>query len=290
MTAGPVVGGPAPTGPLPSDPAQRATAARDAALGAGYGHWDRTVLLHAIGLDAGQWAWCAALGGAWAVTLPGHGHEPMLSGETFSLDAVADAVADRIAHRPGVGPTPVDLVGLSLGGMVAQHLALRHPALVRSLVLVCTKPVADPHAMLARAEATERLGMGPLVEETLRRWFTSAAVDQLSHPGVTYARDRLVADDPAVIAAYWRAMADHDVRSELRRLRHPVTVVSGRHDVTTNPQADAEFAAGFACGRQDVCDGPHLLSLEAPSEMVAAVERHLVWVDGLAGDRRGPTA
>lgn len=275
------------------------------------------MLLHAIGLDADQWRWCSGLGRAWAVTLPGHGGEPLpadgeplpadgepvpaaggrlpVDGEPqpagggLTLDAVADVVADRIACRPGAALAPVDLVGLSLGGMVAQHLALRHPELVRSLVLVCTKAAADPDAMLARADATERLGMGPLVEETLQRWFTPVALGQRDHPGVAYARARLAADDPGAVAAYWRAMAGHDLRADLGRIGQPVTVVSGRHDVTTTAEADAAFAACFARGRLEVCEGPHLLSLEAPAETTAAVVRHLQWVEGPTTDAaRGP--
>lgn len=248
------------------------------------GRTSALVLLHAIGLDAGQWAWCRGLAAAGAVTLPGHGGEPLpVPAETLTLDLVADTVADGIARRSG-GSVAVDLVGLSLGGMVAQRIALRHPTLVRSLVLMCTKPAVEPHAMAARAEATERRGIAALADETLARWFTPDALARPGHPGVAYARARLTRDDPAVVSAYWRAMAGHDLRTELGRVTQPVTVVAARHDVTSDLRSDAAFAALFPSGRLHTCDGPHLLCLEAPDAAEAAVADHLAWVDGFGGD------
>jgi hypothetical protein len=160
---------------------------------------------------------------------------------------------------------PVHLVGLSLGEMVAQHVALRYPALTASLVLICTKPSADAATMLGRAEDTERRGMAASVEAMLRRWFTAAALADPGHPGVCYARSRLLRDDPAAVAGCWHSMAGHDLRQDLRRVMRPITVVAGRADATSSPAADEEFAALFPLARLDVREGPHLLCLERPT-------------------------
>ena len=228
------------------------------------------VLLHAIGLDRGQWSGLP-LGqpGVLALDLPGHGESP--AGPASTLAGAADTVAAAI-------PPGSDVVGLSLGGMVAQHLALRHPGQVRSLVLVCTRPYADPAEMNRRASATEQAGMPGVLDGTLRRWFTADALADPGHPGVRYASRRLLADDPAVIAAYWRAMADHDLRGDLRRIAQPVTIVVGRHDVTSSPESAAEFHRLIPGSQLVTCAGPHLLALERPAELAQVIRDHLGWV------------
>lgn len=229
------------------------------------------VLLHAIGLDAGQWQFCAGLPGALAIDLPGHGARPR--DEKITLGGLADMVAAAI-------PPGCDVVGLSLGGMVAQHLALRHPGLARSLVLICTRPAADPREMRRRAVATERDGMEGVLEQTLQRWFTADALAALQHPGVAYAAERLLADDPEVIASYWQAMASHDLRRDLRRIDQPVTIVVGRQDPGYSKESAEEFRRLIPGSRLDEQDGPHLLCLERPAGTVQAIQSHLRWLAG----------
>lgn len=238
------------------------------------------VLLHAIGLDRGQWPGLAGdQPGVLALDLPGHGDCP--AGPVITLAGVADTVA--AAMPPGS-----DVVGLSLGGMVAQHLALRHPGQVRSLVLVCTRPYADPAEMNRRAAATEQAGMPGVLDGTLRRWFTADALASPDHPGVRYASRRLLADDPAVIAAYWRAMAGHDLRADLRRMAQPVTIVVGRQDVTSSAESAAEFHRLIPGSQLVTCEGPHLLALERPAELARVIRDHQRWMAGR--DRLGDGA
>lgn len=230
------------------------------------------VALHAVGLDADQWQFCASLGDAQKVTFPGHGSEPM--SPLISLPALADSVASAI-------PAGSTVVGLSLGGMVAQHLALRHPSQVESMVLICTKPAANSELMLERERSTRNLGMDALLDGTLTRWFTTNALGIDGHPGISYARDRIRGDDPSHIASYWRAMAEHDLRGALHRIAQPVTVVLGRDDMSMDVPAGESFAGAFPDGRLDVRPGPHLLCLERPDQTDEAIASHLDWV----GDR-----
>jgi pimeloyl-ACP methyl ester carboxylesterase len=224
------------------------------------------VLLHAIGLAADQWDGCSGLPPAVAVDLPGHGDRP-LHGDA-DLGGAADTVAAVI-------PPGCDVVGLSLGGMVAQHLALRHPGHVRSLVLICTRPASDATLMRRRATLTRQRGMTGMLESTLHRWFTAEALAEPDHPGVAYARRRLLADDPAVIASYWRAMADHDLRRDLGRIDVPVTIVVGRRDPAYSAESAEAFQRLITGSRVEECDGPHLLCLERPGETVMAIRSHL---------------
>jgi pimeloyl-[acyl-carrier protein] methyl ester esterase len=94
------------------------------------------VLLHGWGLHGGVWRDTAlALAAdhrAISVDLPGHGHSAPVPG-ACTLDEIADAVA-------AILPPHCRLIGWSLGGMVAMHLAARFPDRVGRLILVATTP------------------------------------------------------------------------------------------------------------------------------------------------------
>jgi len=77
---------------------------------------------------------------ALAVDLPGHGHSDWRDDGTYSPPALADDVA--VAVR-ALAPEARVVVGMSLGGMTAMELAVRHPQLVRRLVLVDITPGVD---------------------------------------------------------------------------------------------------------------------------------------------------
>lgn len=229
------------------------------------------VLLHPLGLDRHCWQ-LTALETDGALDLPGHGTRIAVP-VPFSIEALADDVA---AHVSG----SFDVVGVSLGGMVAQHLALRYPGRVRSAVLACTTYRADADVALDRAAAVEQGAMAGVLESSLTRWFSQSALDRPGHPGVTYARQRLLADDPAAVAATWRAIARHDVASHLSKIRQPVTVIAGSADVSSPPARMAELKQRLPDCRLEIVNGPHMLMLENPAEFTRAIMGHLEWVAG----------
>ncbi|MBO9577464.1 MAG: alpha/beta fold hydrolase [Microbacteriaceae bacterium] len=224
------------------------------------------LLLHPIGLDRSTWQG-VPIEDSIAIDLPGHGDAPL--GSVATLADVADAALEALQDR-----RPVDVVGVSLGGMVALHMALRHPDRVRSLVVACAPAATAPDAMLGRAEDTERLGMDGLMDVTLRRWFSQGALID-DRPVVRAAAERLAADDPTAIARYWRMLAGHDLRARLGEIAVPVTVVAGTGDVSVTPAIARELEDGIADARLVELDGPHMLHLEAPEAFAAAVREHL---------------
>ena len=201
-----------------------------------------------------------------AVDLPGHGSCP-LAGLT-DLGAVADRVLEEVEG-------PVDLVGVSLGGAVAQHAALRHPDRVRSAVLACTSPATRTDILLARAEALERDGLEAALDETLRRWFSRAVLAKGDHPAVAYTRRRLLSDDVGSLAANWRMLAKHDLREELPGLALPVTVIAAAEDAGTPRSATDELHRLVPGSVQEILPGPHMVHMENGTAFAAAVRRHL---------------
>lgn len=232
-----------------------------------------TVLIHPIGLDRSCW-WLCDIDGALAIDLPGHG-ERHTTHVPATLEAIADDVAAQLRAQGVAGP--VHVAGLSLGGSVALHLAVRHPELVRSLVVACSSPAGNQPVAEDRAEAAERGGMSSVTDVTLDRWFTSEALDEPEHPGVEYARRRLLADDPRLFAATWRALGHHDATSQLPDVDVPVTVLAGSVDQATPMSNQEAMCAALPNARLVIAEGPHMLQLECPDSLSAAVADHHAW-------------
>jgi pimeloyl-ACP methyl ester carboxylesterase len=223
------------------------------------------IFLHPIGLDRHIWA-DVLMPGATALDFPGHGDAE--SAEAVTLDHLVNCVLSRLSG-------PATLIGLSLGGMVAQQVAVREPGAVASLVVACSTSASNPQAMTERAVATRRNGMAGILDTTLERWFTPQALAAPGHPGVGYARRRLLADDREVVAGYWEAMAEHDVAAQLGSITVPATFIAGASDRASSVEALDRMARAVPGAVLEVVDGPHMLPLERPREFRAALDRHL---------------
>ena len=131
----------------------------------------------------------------------------------------------------------VHLVGLSLGGMVAQMLAVDHPSFVSSLTLCDTRcDVGPPQAQVLeeRARAVEEGGMSALVKSILERWFSPGF--SARRPDVVAEVEKLLlAADPVVNAQTWRAIARLNVASRLPNLHLPALVINGSLDNSIPP-------------------------------------------------------
>lgn len=203
---------------------------------------------------------------------PGFGSRPRAT-EQPTMHSLADEVAGSTAG-------PLDVVGVSMGAMVAQNLAIRHPSRIRSLVVACTGAAVDGEAMRRRADEVEEKGMTGVLAETLQRWFTAGALAaRPEHAGVTYARETLLALDARAFADGWRAIATHDVRSRLSEIEVPTTCILGTSDPVGTPERLGEMAAGVRDGRLVRLEGPHMLHLEEPAAFARAVGDHLARVE-----------
>lgn len=223
------------------------------------------VLLHSVGLDRTFWEpVSAALEDRFTtlrVDLRGHGESPSPPGP-WSLEDLADDVAAVIGS---LGVDSAHVVGQSFGGLVAQHLAVRHPALVTRLVLSgtsCTTSETERAVFLDRATEAEAEGMEPVAKAAIARWFTAAGMDL---PVVELVRRRLLANDPDSWAKTFRAIAEHNVLDRLRDVHARTLVATGAADVATPPRFAEEMAAALPNCELRILDGvPHMGYLEQP--------------------------
>lgn len=133
-------------------------------------------LSHSLATTLGMWEpQVSALAARYRVLrydTRGHGGTDAPGGP-YSLDQLAE---DAVALLRALGIERTHFVGLSMGGMIGQVLALKHPETLRSLALCDTSSRIPPEAQPMweeRIRTTEQQGMEPHVEPTIGRWFTA---------------------------------------------------------------------------------------------------------------------
>ncbi len=190
------------------------------------------ILVHPVGLELSYWggqveALCDMYDVV-AFDLPGQGRTPG-SPEDWTLDTAARCL-EHVIRTTGAGPA--HLVGLSVGGMIAQALTLAQPELVRSLTLIDTAASFAEEgraAMRARARMAREGGMQAVLRTTIKRWFTPDT--EARRPDlIDRVSKTLLADDPLVHAAMWDMISALDLVSHLHRILCPTLVLVGEFD------------------------------------------------------------
>ena len=225
------------------------------------------ILVHPVGLDLGYWdGQIEALRNVYDVVafdLPGHGRTPG-SPADWTLDKAAGCLGQVIR---GVDAGPAHLVGLSVGGMIAQALTLAQPELVRSLTLIDTAAAfaeTGRVAMRERAQAARRAGMAAVLETTIKRWFTAETERDRPHL-IDRVSKTLLADDPFVHGAMWDMIAGLDLVSELHRVTCPTLILVGEFDPSSPPAAARVLEANIGGAEMHVIkEASHMAPLEKP--------------------------
>jgi 3-oxoadipate enol-lactonase len=225
------------------------------------------VLLHSLALDRSMWdSLVAELGDERTVVtmdLRGHGRSP--SDRPFTIEDMADDVADTLAaldHERAV------IIGLSMGGCVAQAVAIRHPAIVAGLGLIDTTAWygADaPQRWAERASKARDQGMASLSQFQLDRWFGSEFLDS-SRDAAERLLGVFAANDLDSYVAACHAMGAFDARAGLDAIHAPTIVIVGELDPATSPEHAAALHEGISGSTMHVIPGAkHLTPVERPA-------------------------
>jgi pimeloyl-ACP methyl ester carboxylesterase len=201
------------------------------------------------------------------------------STRTGGLFRAAELADDAAAVLDVAGVSCAAVFGISMGGMIAIELTLRHAARVRSLALGCTyagylrskKPAAGSLVDFARVVASP----GPGTRETLARLLVS--------PGY-YAREReaffawLAGAEPADVGTTLRQIAAvlrHDAEARLHELRVPTLVLSGDSDRLVPVDNSRRLAHGIAGARLvELAGAGHCFALEREEETAQRLAAH----------------
>ena len=233
------------------------------------------VLLHSLGLDQRMWDpvvdRLAAGRRVFTYDLRGHGTAAGSSGP-FTL---RDIAADLIAVLDEFALETAHVVGLSYGGAIAQVAAIESPGRFASLSLLATTDRAFPEVFEQRAAGAEADGMAAQVDQSLARWFTPEAL-AADTAGVRYARECLLAMQPADWAAAWRSMKELDAQGKLRDFAAPVLVVAGGADVSGPTAVLRQLADGIdAATFRELPGVPHMQALERPELLAGVLDEFL---------------
>jgi 3-oxoadipate enol-lactonase len=205
-----------------------------------------------------------------------------LSSAVSGLLSMEDMVADVLAVMDAAGVEAAHVHGISMGGMIAQHLALDHPERVRSLVLSATTPGGmldkPPWQMLAATALRPVLGahrtwpwVAPMVYAERTRLGTPERVkDDLRIRSEQ-------ATSPRTTVAQIAAIARHETRSRLQELAGvPVTVVHGDLDLLVPLSHGRALAEGIPGAQLVVLEGSaHVLPTDDEHGFAATVREHL---------------
>jgi 3-oxoadipate enol-lactonase len=229
----------------------------------GKGPW--VTLSHALACDLSMWdAQIAALDAHYSVLrydARGHGASDVPPGP-YRFEQFAD---DVIGMWDTLGIERSHFVGLSMGGMIGQHLALRAPRRIDRLVLADTSsryPADVLPVWAERIRVVREQGMEPMIVPTLERWFT--APYRAAHPDVMERIGSLIRSTPVEgYIACCHCIPRLDVTERLRQLRLPVLVIVGDQDAGTPPAMAEEIAAAIPGARiERIAEGAHLTNIE----------------------------
>ena len=203
----------------------------------------------------------------------GHG-KTAISAEPFNVSDLSDDLAELL---DALGAPTTHLVGMSMGGMIAQQFALDHPSRVDTLTIADSTPGSAPEARGTwdqRAHAARSDGMAALTPTTLSRWLTPGF--QTAHPeAVEPIRDVFAQTLPEGYAMACEALREFDVRSKLGSIRCPTLTVAGRHDSGTPPATTQAIADAVEGAQFELLDAAHLAPIEQSHRFAALLETFL---------------
>ncbi len=234
------------------------------------------VLSHALGCDLHMWDGVAALLARDHTVLRydhrNHGGSEVVAGP-LKIEDLAEDVAALIAREAG----PVHFVGLSMGGMTAQALALSHPQLLGRVVIANSAAhYPDQAPWRTRVQTVQAQGVAAIAAGAVARWLTpgyAATPEGAAAAKALY--DTLVRTDAAGYIASCDAVAAIDFRESNRRIARPVLVIAGSRDEATPIAMSREIAAAIPGARLAEIDAAHLSAVERPAEFAALVRGFL---------------
>jgi 3-oxoadipate enol-lactonase len=228
------------------------------------GEGELVVLLHGLGGSRVSW------------DLPGYGASTPLPNERVTFRALANAAAGFV-H--GLGEHRAHVVGISMGGMIAQYLAAWHPEVVRSLTLLSTSPAFGLDG--TRPDEWRAARLAPLDQGLEPVDFADRVLSAIAGPNIT--AEALAGQRAAMARITSEALRrsidcliTHDTRPLLADIHAHTLVMVGALDEETPEAYSEHLARHIPVATLAVISGAgHLLNVEAPDEVNRLIARHL---------------
>jgi 3-oxoadipate enol-lactonase len=207
----------------------------------------------------------------------GHGGTDAPGGP-YTLEQLSE---DARALLQVLGISRTHWIGLSMGGMIGQTLALSSPGLLQSLSLCDTSsriPAEAKPLWQERIKTAETQGMEPLVEPTIGRWFT-APFRETGKEVVDGIRARIRTTNPRGYAGCCAAISQLDLTDKISAIKVPTLIVVGEEDQGTPVAASRAIQAQIAGSQLEIIkSAAHLSNLEQPDEFTHIIASFLARV------------
>lgn len=208
--------------------------------------------------------------------LPGYGDATPLTDRPVTFRALAGAAARWITE---LGVPRAHVVGISMGGMIAQYLAAWHPTAVRSLTLLSTSPAFGLDG--TRPADWQAARLAPLDQGQEPADFADRVLRNIAGPDITpeaFAAQRaaMARISGAALRSSIECLVSHDSRPLLATVHAPTLVLVGALDAETPPAYSTELAERIPGATLHVVPGAgHLLNAEAPDAVNELILDHL---------------
>jgi pimeloyl-ACP methyl ester carboxylesterase len=226
------------------------------------------VLVH--GAAGSRLDWSAEMrrlhAGVIAVDLPGHGKSPLPGRST-----VTDYAADIVALLDALNIPQAVIVGHSMGGAVAQLLALDHPARVRGIALIATGAKLPIHPDILTFAMSDQPKVAHLINQW--SWLSDEAAQPESYEAIMMVHPEVMRDDFAACAAF-------DSRPRLGEIRVPTLIIGAAQDRMMPPKFSRFLHDNIAGSTLIMVENAgHKLIVEQAQIVAQAVQN---WLDQIA--------
>lgn len=231
------------------------------------------VLCHSLGTDHRMWEPMVAALPAEVdvIAFDVRNHGPDRSSAT-AFD-VPIAVDDLVWLLDRLGVETCCLVGISMGGVIAQEFAIRHRDRLAGLALMATRG-KGARTGEERASAGERDGIASQLPVTLSRWFSPGFL-AVNGPEVRHVRRLLLSWNVQAWASGWRAIGSANTVGRLALSSVPTLCVAGESDASSPPHVLQAIADVLPDATLHVVPGPHLFPVEDPRPVASLLAEHL---------------
>jgi 3-oxoadipate enol-lactonase len=200
----------------------------------------------------------------------GHGSSET-SGGPYTLELLSD---DAIGLLDALSIERVHFVGLSMGGMIGQCLALNHSDRLESLALCDTAAIIPEEAQSIwqeRIDTVRGKGVQALVEPTLERWFTPSFL-RLNSPRVAVIRKQFLATPAEGYIGCLEAIRRLNFLDRLSEIRMPTLIIAGEDDPGTPAVACEAMHKRISNSRLVILPSArHLSNVEQPEAFNSAL-------------------
>jgi 3-oxoadipate enol-lactonase len=238
-------------------------------------------MTHSLASDSGMWMEQMAplVQAGWRllrIDMRGHGGSDPVAGD-YTMDQLADDTA-IVLEALEIGA--VHYMGLSIGGMFGQSLALRHGHRLKSLLFCDTTPAALANAREMWAPriklVTDAGSLAPVADATMERFVTEKV--RTSRPQRwKQLYDTILSTTPAGYLGCGAALQNFDYAAQLGSIRLPTLVVWGAEDIGTPPAENRRIVAAIPSAHgEEMANARHFPNVELPDEFNRIMMR---WLD-----------